>query len=192
MPLQESKPPNLREFSAEELARQAQAGNSAAMDTLVARYGDRLTRFLHRRCGNTHDAEDLRQEALLRVWTHLDKYDPDRPFEPWLFAVAGNLAISRQRSRRLDAQVPPGPGPVAEAADPSQRLAEQERAKGLWSTARDLLTERQYVALWLRYSREMSIQEVACEMGLTRTHVKVTLFRARRRLAASQAMARWV
>jgi len=47
--------------------------------------------------GNATDAEDLTQEAFVRVWASFDRYDRSRPFEGWLFWILSNLAIDRWR-----------------------------------------------------------------------------------------------
>jgi len=176
---------NLSQSSAEKLARQAQAGSSAALNALMDRYTKVLERYLSRRCGNAEDAEDLAQETMLRVWRNLEKYEPGRPFEPWLFAVARNLAASQYRDRRRGDSATRLAEPFSEPAGPAARLIEQESRKNLWTVTKQLLSERQYAAIWLRYGREMSIKQVAGAMGLTHTHVKVTLFRARRKLLRS-------
>jgi len=183
---------NLPRRSAEELARQAQAGCSRALDTLMNRYGKVLERYLLRRCGHAQDAEDLAQEAMLRVWQNLEKYDPSRPFEPWLFAVARNLAANQYHGSRRGENVTGIAEPVSEQANPAERLIARERTENLWVAVKQRLGERQYTALWLRYGREMSVRQVARVMGLTQTYVKVTLFRARRKLLCSDDFQRWI
>ena len=51
----------------------------------------------YRMMGNASDAEDLTQEAFVRVWAAFDRYDRTRPFEGWLFRILSNLAIDRWR-----------------------------------------------------------------------------------------------
>ena len=183
---------NLSQRSAEELARQAQAGCSRALDVLMDRYGKVLERYLLRRCGHAQDAEDLAQETMLRVWKNLEKYDPGRPFEPWLFAVARNLAANQYEGSRRGESVTWIAEPISEQANPAERLIEQESNDNLWAEVKQLLGERQYTALRLRYGRDMSVKQVARAMGLTRTYVKVTLFRARRKLLRSDEFQRWI
>lgn len=183
---------NLSRRSAEELARQAQAGCSHALDALMARYRKVLERYLLRRCGHAQDAEDLAQETMLRVWQNLEKYDPSRPFEPWLFAVARNLAANQYQGSRRGENVTGIAEPISEQANPAERLIEQESNETLWAAVKQLLGERQYTALRLRYGRDMSVKQVARAMGLTQTHVKVTLFRARRKLLRSADFRRWI
>src|SRR5882724_4007872 len=51
----------------------------------------------YRMMGNASDAEDLTQEAFVRVWAAFERYDRSRPFEGWLFRILSNLAIDRWR-----------------------------------------------------------------------------------------------
>ena len=183
---------NLSQRSAEELARQAQAGCSHALEALMGRYGKVLERYLLRRCGHAQDAEDIAQETMLRVWQNLDKYDPGRPFEPWLFAVAKNLAANQYQGSRRAENVTGIAERVSEQVNLADRLIERESNENLWVTMKNLLGERQYTALWLRYGRDMSVKQVAHAMGLTQTYVKVTLFRARRKLLRCADFRRWI
>ena len=98
------------EVSAEELAVRARDGSRVSFDELVVRYRPRLVAFLARRLADAADAEDVAQETFVRVYDHLDRYDPARPFSTWLFAigknVAANHAIARTRrdARELDSR----------------------------------------------------------------------------------------
>src|SRR6266566_6883247 len=72
-------------------------GDPDAFDALLTRYQNRLYRYLLRLTGNTAVAEDLFQETWLKMITHIHRYDERRPFEPWLYSVARNLAIDHLR-----------------------------------------------------------------------------------------------
>src|SRR5687767_1602447 len=72
-------------------------GDPDAFDTLLARYQNRLYRYLLRLTANPASADDLFQETWLKVITRIHRYDERRPFEPWLFSVARNLAIDHLR-----------------------------------------------------------------------------------------------
>ncbi len=189
--LLDSEPANLSDLSDAELARRAQAGCGESFETLVERFGPMLTGYLSRRCGNATDVEDLRQETLLRLWRKIESYDPRRPFGPWLMAVAGNVANTRLGRRSEAADTTQVSEPQRAAPDQVREFIEREHQAGLWKAAEKLLSEKQYTALHMRYASGMSVREIARLMGLTRTHVKVMLFRARRRLADSRAMDEW-
>lgn len=70
---------------------------SAEFESLLRHYYSRAYSAAYRMMGNASDAEDLTQEAFIRVWAAFDRYDRSRPFEGWLFRILSNLAIDRWR-----------------------------------------------------------------------------------------------
>jgi RNA polymerase sigma-70 factor (ECF subfamily) len=75
------------------------AGNAAAFAEIVARYQVRLLNFVYRMIGDRERAEDLVQEAFLRVHRHLDRFDRSRKFSTWIYTIASNLAKNELRNR---------------------------------------------------------------------------------------------
>lgn len=71
----------------------------ANFDELLKTHHRRAYNFAYRMTGNREDAEDLTQEAFLRAYRALDRYDPERPFDRWLYRIMTNLFIDRLRSR---------------------------------------------------------------------------------------------
>lgn len=69
----------------------------AEFEGLFQRSYHRAYNAAYRMMGNSTDAEDLTQEAFVRVWAAFDRYDRTRPFEGWLFRILNNLAIDRWR-----------------------------------------------------------------------------------------------
>ena len=70
---------------------------TAEFEQLLRRNYSRAYSAAYRVMGNATDAEDLTQEAFMRVWTAFDRYDRSRPFEGWLFRIISNLAIDSWR-----------------------------------------------------------------------------------------------
>ncbi len=70
---------------------------SVEFEGLLERTYSRAYSAAYRMMGNASDAEDLTQEAFVRVWAAFDRYDRSRPFEGWLFRIISNLAIDRWR-----------------------------------------------------------------------------------------------
>jgi len=167
--------------SVEELACEARAGSSDAFGALARRFTPALRRYLRRRCAGEQDAEDLCQDTLLRAMENLARYDPRRPFGAWLFTIAARLAATRGRRQRPTATLDER-DIAAGGEGPAELAAQREAGCRLWSAAAATLDARQYEALWLRYAGGLAVAEIARRMGLTRTHVKVLLFRARRKL----------
>ncbi len=169
-------------MSDENLARQSQGGDLAAFEELVRRYENRIYAFVFQSCGHDADAREITQDTFVRAFKAIAQFDPRRSFAAWLFAIARRKGIDCFRARI------PGVGEAApeefDRDDPAELLARREEARDLWGRARSLLPDGQFQALWLRYAEDMEIAQIACVLGKTQTHVKVLLFRARRRLAA--------
>jgi RNA polymerase sigma-70 factor (ECF subfamily) len=166
-------------LSDEELACRAQQGCREAFAELVDRFGGRLQQFLRKKVGNVHDAEDLAQDTFVKAYRFLESYKGSGRFSTWLFTIAHHLVCSHYR-RIPNTQS--GEDFQASNPEPIEVLAEQERKKSLWDAARDL-SENQFEALWLKYSEDMTIKEIARVMGKSQVHVKVLLYRGRKNLA---------
>lgn len=168
------------EVAWEQLACQAQAGCASAFDELSRRVSPTLMGFLRKRSPTLQDAEDLRQETLLKVLENLESYDSRRPFKPWLMTIASRLAAARGRLTR------PAGGMTHELVDAEPQadahVNQREAAAMLWKTAAELLPAPQYRALRLRYADQLAVKEVATAMGVGLASAKVLLFRGRRRL----------
>ena len=178
----------LCDMSAEELARRSQLGGAEAFRVLMDRHMAVLERFLAKRCGR-HDIEDVRQETLLKVWTNLDRYDFHRPFAPWLFTVARNVALNSFNAGKRRLQ----PSREAEVEDvPAAQAKTDDDGPSIWLAAKEALNERQYGALWLRHGMDMPIRQVAKEMGISENHARVMLFRARQVLLRCPQMRQFV
>jgi len=168
----------------EELAARAAAGSNAAFEMLVSKYTPRLFFFLRRRCRSEADIEDLIQEAFLRAFRSLDRFDPRWKFSTWLYTMAVRLAVSRHRSRSaeplpLDAETAecPSPGPQEALI----RKEEAEAGANIWELAK-ALKPSEYEALWLRYAEEMPVKDIARTMKKSQVGIRALLHRSRLKL----------
>ena len=75
------------------------AGDGRAFQELVARYRGRLLNFVSRMIGDRERAEDLVQEAFVRVYRHLHRFDRTKKFSTWIYTIASNLAKNELRNR---------------------------------------------------------------------------------------------
>ncbi len=153
-----------------------------AFEELVARFEGPLFHFLHLRTRDAAAAEELAQDAFLRAWQRLERYDPRWRFSTWLFTLAKRLSASRARSRTRDETREPAVEPAIEA-DPAALAETRELRQDLWSLAARVLRVEEHSALWLRYGEDRSVEEIARILGRPRVSVRVLLFRARERLA---------
>ena len=139
--------------------------------------------FLRQRSPCLQDAEDLRQETLLKVYQNLERYDPGRPFAPWLMTIAARLAAGRARSGRSAS--PLEDDAVSREPHADSGADRRESGEVLWRAAARMLPAPQYRALRLRYVDQLDVRDVAGVMGVTLANAKVLLLRARRRLMES-------
>jgi RNA polymerase sigma-70 factor (ECF subfamily) len=166
----------------------------AAFAELVDRFQHRLVAVMHHVVGSPDEAEDLAQEAFLRVYRTRKKYSPKAKFSTWLFTIANNLALNALRDRKRRPALPLavrdsgplGPRPheaTAPARDdpPAHNLQQQELADVIREALAGL-NERQRVAIVLNKFEDMNYADIADVMGLTTKAVKSLLSRARTKL----------
>lgn len=164
-----------------ELARRAHSGCALAFEELARRYRPRLLTVLKRRlAGSIADAEDVAQETLARAWQKIGLYDDRYQFTTWLYTIAFRLATDHQRrERRRQRDV----GLDAEPADGTtfmESVQSRDEAGNLWSIASAVLSESQYIVLWLRYGEDLDVADVARATGRSTVGTRVLLHRARK------------
>jgi RNA polymerase sigma factor (sigma-70 family) len=175
----------LHHLDDDECIARAQRGDAAAFSELVARYQDRIYRFLVRLTRSQDDALELTQETFLSAYQALARWRPDARFTTWLFRIARNQAFDwLRRNKRvefvaLDEEqdlhvADPAPTPDA-TLQTAQRLRALERA-----LAR-LATEHREILL-LREIEEMSYEDIADVLDISLGTVKSRIARARARL----------
>jgi RNA polymerase sigma-70 factor (ECF subfamily) len=166
------------------LLRKAQGGNLFAFEEIVKRYERRVyaTAF---RVVRRHDvADDVAQEAFLRAWQSLARFDLARPFGPWVCRIAANLAVNHVRSPEArEEELPEGHGEgPAPGEDPLTQVLDRE-AEGLLDRALHALPPDQRAVLTLRVVEEMSYKEIAEALAVPTGTVMSRLARARSKLA---------
>ena len=87
-------------FSDEELILRFQKGDEQSYIELVNRYRDRLINFIYRFVNDIESAEDIVQDALIKVYTHKHYYKNIAKFSTWLYTIAGNLAKTELRKKK--------------------------------------------------------------------------------------------
>ena len=85
-----------------DVVRLAQQGRELAFRELVRRYERPVFSLVFRMVRDRETAEDLAQDAFVKILNHIDKYSPEFKFSSWLFKIANNVAIDHLRRRRLD------------------------------------------------------------------------------------------
>jgi RNA polymerase sigma-70 factor (ECF subfamily) len=160
--------------------RQVLGGDSDAFSRIVGVYHARVFGFLQQMTRHRQDAEDLTQQTFLKAFQNLARLDVSRPLIHWLLKIARNNALNHFRSAKPFEPVPEHLPAVA--LSPDQSAETQDAQADLWEKARAVLPSRQFEILWLRYGEDFSVKETAQIVGLTQTHVKILVFRARNTL----------
>jgi RNA polymerase sigma-70 factor (ECF subfamily) len=131
-----------------ELAVLAAAGDRDAFGTLVERYAGQARRLARSILWDPDDADDAAQDGFLSALRHLGRYDPARPFGPWLLRIVANAASDRRRRRKVRETAPLAPDLAAAEAGPSVE-AERSAIREALRTAVARLPERQAMAVVL-------------------------------------------
>jgi RNA polymerase sigma-70 factor (ECF subfamily) len=140
-----------------------------------------LWSYVYRVTGNAADADDIVQEAFLRV-LRADLGPGEEDWRRYLYRVASNLVVDRWRRRKrrdqhgADALASAGADGGGRSAG-SSALPDDDVARTFGE-----LSSRERALLWLAYVEGESHEEIAASLGLGRRSIKVLLFRARRRL----------
>ena len=155
------------------------SGQQDAFQALALKYGKGGFAIAYSMLHNRADADDVLQEALVRVWFNADQWQPARgSFGTWFRRIIINLAIDRGRERRaapteeLESEIR-APGSAADHA--AGRELEREIARAMQA-----LPPRQRAALALCYTDEMSCAEGARVLGISVSAMESLLVRGRR------------
>ena len=171
-----------------EWVESAKQGDQEAFAELVYLFQDPLYNLCYRMLGESGEAEDAAQEAFLRVYNNLHRYDTTRSFKTWLLSIASNHCIDRLRKRRMHF-VSLDDEPIAAALAlrskdplPEETLMQGERSAYIQKLLQ-MLEPHYRLAVIYRYWYGYSYAEIASETGMTVSAVKSLLHRARRKLA---------
>ena len=159
--------------------------SSSPLEELVAAFGTSMFRVAKSIVGDRSMAEDVVQDALLRVWMHLDDYRGDAPLKNWVLRITHNCAVSAVRKRRDEARDPmvlsEAEAPAA-SSDPARVTAGRAAVDDLW-LALDQLDATSRSIVVLREIERLSYEEIGELLNLALPTVKTRLFRARRTLS---------
>jgi len=166
----------------EALMARVAAGDDAAFAVLVDDLAPRLLRFARSMLAESPaEAEEVVQEALLRLWQQAAKWQPHGRVSTWLHQVTYRLSIDSLRRRRPSVAIEM----VADLEDagpaPDHRLLRADDVRAV-RAAIERLPERQRAALVLGHFQEMSQSDAAAVMGIGESAYESLLARARRRL----------
>jgi len=179
----------------EALVRASRGGNHQAIETLFRRYQRQLLGTARRILGNTEDAEDALQDALLSAYRNVARFEGRCKFSTWLTRIVVNAALMRRRSAKrlqltsLDATPSEDEVPMSERvqdSDPNpEQLFAHTELKEMIQTNVGNLPPPLFTAFVLCGIEEHSLEEAARRLGITVTAMKARMHRARYKLAES-------
>lgn len=171
------------------------AGDRDAYRILVERHSQNVYRLAYRMAGNSHDAEEIVQEAFLRGYQKLKQFAGQANFGTWVYRIAANYAIDRLRQRKADDSRREQPGrnsedgaeldPLAQikdAAPSPERLARSSQLARRMEQALSELTPAERTAIVMRHWDGCGIEEIATVLRSSTTAAKNTVFRAVQKL----------
>ncbi|HWB11719.1 MAG TPA: sigma-70 family RNA polymerase sigma factor [Pirellulales bacterium] len=166
-----------------QLIESALAGNSAAFGELVRKYQDRLYNTMVHLVGSTEDAKDVVQDAFVKAFVKLGSFQRSSAFYTWLYRIAFNTAMSRQRRRRETRSIDDdcGHDPTDPAAVPAERLEQEELAAQV-RRALETLSEEHRTVLVLRDIDGCEYEAIAEILEVPLGTVRSRLHRARLQL----------
>lgn len=176
-------------FDEAPLVARAKAGDSAAFSELVSHYERKIFRLAKNITRHDEDAEDVLQEAFLKAYEHLDRFEGNSKFYTWLVRITVNEALMKLRKRKTDKTVS-----LDEPLDAGEDLMQREIAvwddnpeqqysgeemKKILEDALDSLKPDFRTVFTLRDIEELSTEETADALGISVAAVKSRLLRAR-------------
>ncbi|MBI3726647.1 sigma-70 family RNA polymerase sigma factor [bacterium] len=175
------------------LVRRALGGErTQAFRVLYERHKDAVFAFLVRFLRDRGMAEDVSQDAFLRVYRALDRFDPQRPFRPWLHQIVRHAAIDALRVRRKHKESAAGAAaglPRAQDDEVVSRVSHEEQL-ALAREAFDALPDEPRALLFQKHGLGMSLDELASSWACTDRTIRNRLHAAARELAACLARTR--
>lgn len=147
-------------------ARDDRAALQGSFRALYQRHAGRVYRFLRAQTGSDERAKDCLQETFLRLYHALERYDPARPFGPWLLGIARNVAQDLLRKEQVRATDPlPVEVPAPGAETPVPAAVAQREVSTLVQEAVGKLPDREREVFLLKQVEGLTFVEVADALG---------------------------
>ncbi|MCM3800265.1 RNA polymerase sigma factor SigW [Caldibacillus thermoamylovorans] len=171
--------------------KQVRKGDQNAFGEIVELYKDKVFQLCFRMLGNSHEAEDISQEAFMRAYINIERYNIDRKFSTWLYRIATNLCIDRIRKKKpdyyLDAEVAGTEGLTLYSQIPASQLAPDEEVSKI--ELQEIiqneilkLPEKYRTVIVLRYIEELPLLEISKILDLPIGTIKTRIHRGREAL----------
>jgi RNA polymerase sigma-70 factor (ECF subfamily) len=180
--ISESKSEDMR------LIKQALGGKQNAYERLMKKYAGYTRNLIFRMITNREDVEDLTQEAFIKAFNSLDKFDSQFAFSTWLFKIATNNCIDYIRKKKLntysiDKEISTDEDDMKFEIPDSEYLPDKEiidkQRKKILANAIERLPARYKTVILMRHRDDMEYEEIAKKLKLPIGTVKAHIFRGR-------------
>jgi RNA polymerase sigma-70 factor (ECF subfamily) len=161
------------------------AGNSSDFSFIVDKHKNKAYNLAFRICGNREEAEEIAQDSFLKVYRSLSSFKMKSSFATWLYRIVYNTAISHVRLKRqgiLSLEDFPADATDFIGNNTTEEEAEAEYRNSLVSFALQKISDEERGLISLYYYEEMSAEEISEVTGISKSNVKVKLFRARQKM----------
>jgi RNA polymerase sigma-70 factor (ECF subfamily) len=161
------------------------AGNSNSFSYIVDRHKNKAYNLAFRICGNHEEAEEVAQDSFLKAFRSIKSFKMKSSFSTWLYRIVYNTSISHVRIKKkkvLSLEDFPADATDFIGTNSNEEEAEKEYRSSLVSFALQKINEEERGLITLYYYQEMSTDEISDVTGITKSNLKVKLFRARQKM----------
>jgi RNA polymerase sigma-70 factor (ECF subfamily) len=167
---------------APDLIEQAKGGDHQAFRKIVEAHQGFAYAVAYRFVGNRNEAEDITQEAFIKLWKNIGKYRPEIKLTTWLYKIIMNLCLdflkSSQRKQQLKTEDAESNQQIMDEVSQEQKLDEAEMLGVIVELAKQL-TPKQQSAFVLRDLEGLSVEDVCEIVGMDQGQIKSNLYYAR-------------
>ncbi|MFI3323693.1 MAG: RNA polymerase sigma factor [Rikenellaceae bacterium] len=164
------------------LVNAALEGDNHAFEALTTRYREAIYRLMIARTGSPHDADDLIQETLIKVYINLSRYDKQYTFGQWIYTIARNTLIDSQRRRHDDFSLDDRFS-ITDSRNPSpEQCVINNQDRKLIEASIKRLSDTHAELFRMRFLEEYSYEEIAEKLKMPLGSVKTNIHRARAKM----------
>ena len=164
---------------------QVLAGKNNAFGYIVDQHKNNAFNLAFRICGNHEEAEELAQDSFLKAYRALNSFKMKSSFATWFYRIVYNTTISHVRLKKkgvLSLEDFPADATDFIGTNTNEEEAEKEYRNSLVNFALQKITEEERGLISLYYYEDMSTDEIADVTGISKSNIKVKLFRARQKM----------
>jgi RNA polymerase sigma factor (sigma-70 family) len=161
------------------------SGNINAFSHIVDRHKNKAYNLAFRICGNNEEAEELAQDSFIKAYKSLKSFKMKSSFATWLYRIVYNTTISHVRLKKkgvLSLEDFPADATDFIGSNTSEEEADKEYRNALVNFALQKINDDERALISLYYYEDMSTDEISEVTGISKSNIKVRLFRARQKM----------